>query len=66
METIAKAAKTYLEDESSKKIDVASLAVNERTDEFIKHVRKNKLANLPTCQLEPLQGVLSYNRSKYS
>ena len=38
METIAEAAKTYLKDDTSLKIDVASLAVNEKTDEFIKHV----------------------------
>ena len=39
METIAKAAELYLTDKSAKKIDVASMAVNEKTDEFIKHVR---------------------------
>ena len=38
METIAEAAKTYLSDQSARKIDVAQLAVNEKTDEFLKHV----------------------------
>ena len=41
METIALAAKTYLIDKKQTKIKLASQTVNEKTDEFIKHVRPN-------------------------